>query len=143
MLPQSNASAATGLDLLHRSSCPDSRRRSTTLSDVDLIIDPSGERTAAVYRALRAAIVDGRVPAGHRLPATRVLAAGLGISRGSVAGDVRRSGRSSGAAGRNRPLPGLLPVGADRRRRRRGRGRGHQRHPARPGPDLPGAVAAR
>ncbi|HWS33816.1 MAG TPA: PLP-dependent aminotransferase family protein [Actinoplanes sp.] len=57
---------------------------------MDLIIDPSGERTAAVYRALRAAIVDGRVPAGHRLPATRVLAVGLGVSRGSVAAAYER-----------------------------------------------------
>ncbi|GAA1628342.1 PLP-dependent aminotransferase family protein [Actinoplanes couchii] len=57
---------------------------------MDLIIDPSGERTAAVYRALRAAIVDGRVPPGFRLPATRVLAGDLGISRGSVAGAYER-----------------------------------------------------
>jgi len=38
-----------------------------------------------VYRALRAAIVDGRLPAGHRLPPTRALAADLGVARGSVA----------------------------------------------------------
>ncbi|GIE75942.1 GntR family transcriptional regulator [Actinoplanes philippinensis] len=49
-----------------------------------------GGRTAAVYRALRAAILDGRAPAGHRLPSTRVLAADLGVSRGSVAGAYER-----------------------------------------------------
>jgi GntR family transcriptional regulator / MocR family aminotransferase len=53
---------------------------------VDLVIDlGSGDKTVRVYRALRAAIVDGRLPAGHRLPATRVLAADLGVSRNSVA----------------------------------------------------------
>jgi GntR family transcriptional regulator/MocR family aminotransferase len=38
-----------------------------------------------VYRALREAIVDGRLPVGERLPATRVLAADLGVARNSVA----------------------------------------------------------
>jgi GntR family transcriptional regulator/MocR family aminotransferase len=54
---------------------------------VDLVIEafPAGEKTVAVYRALRAAIVDGRLPRGHRLPATRTLAIDLGVSRGSVA----------------------------------------------------------
>ncbi|WP_229075744.1 PLP-dependent aminotransferase family protein [Actinoplanes sp. DH11] len=58
--------------------------------DVVIEIEPGGGTTAAVYRALRAAIVDGRAPAGHRLPATRVLAADLGVSRGSVAGAYER-----------------------------------------------------
>jgi GntR family transcriptional regulator/MocR family aminotransferase len=54
---------------------------------VDLMIglDCTGEKTSRVYRALREAIVDGRLPAGHRLPATRVLAADLGVARNSVA----------------------------------------------------------
>jgi len=54
---------------------------------VDLVIgvDGTGEKTVRVYRALREAIVDGRLPAGHRLPATRALAADLGVSRNSVA----------------------------------------------------------
>ncbi|MCU7723507.1 PLP-dependent aminotransferase family protein [Actinoplanes sp. KI2] len=54
---------------------------------MDLVIEafPAGEKTVAVYRALRAAIVDGRLPRGHRLPATRTLAIDLGVSRGSVA----------------------------------------------------------
>ncbi|AEV82691.1 GntR family transcriptional regulator [Actinoplanes sp. SE50] len=55
---------------------------------MDLVID--GRTTAAVYRALRAAIADGRLPAGHRLPASRALAADLGVSRGSVAGAYER-----------------------------------------------------
>ena len=54
---------------------------------VDLAIDLDGttEKTVLVYRALRAAIVDGRLPLGHRLPPTRALAADLGVARGSVA----------------------------------------------------------
>ncbi|MEU4691247.1 PLP-dependent aminotransferase family protein [Actinoplanes sp. NPDC023714] len=60
---------------------------------MDLVIEVEpggGGTTAAVYRALRSAIADGRAPAGHRLPATRVLAADLGVSRGSVAGAYER-----------------------------------------------------
>ena len=56
---------------------------------MDLVIG-TGEKTVAVYRALRAAIVDGRLPAGERLPATRVLAADLGVARGSVAAAYER-----------------------------------------------------
>jgi GntR family transcriptional regulator/MocR family aminotransferase len=52
--------------------------------DLVISLDGRGDRTVRVYRALREAIVDGRLPAGHRLPATRVLAAGLGVGRNSV-----------------------------------------------------------
>jgi GntR family transcriptional regulator/MocR family aminotransferase len=59
---------------------------------VDLVIDLSGtgEKTVLVYRALRAAVVDGRLPAGHRLPPSRALAADLGVARGSVASAYER-----------------------------------------------------
>jgi GntR family transcriptional regulator/MocR family aminotransferase len=59
---------------------------------VDLVIDVSGagEKTVLVYRALREAVVDGRLPAGHRLPPTRALAADLGVARGSVAAAYER-----------------------------------------------------
>ncbi|MBL7626471.1 MocR-like pyridoxine biosynthesis transcription factor PdxR [Frankia nepalensis] len=40
--------------------------------------------------ALRAAIADGRLPAGGQLPATRTLAADLGVSRGVVVEAYRR-----------------------------------------------------
>lgn len=53
--------------------------------DLVISLDGTGEKTARVYRALRDAIVDGRLPEGHRLPASRVLAADLGVSRSSVA----------------------------------------------------------
>ncbi|MGX6604907.1 MocR-like pyridoxine biosynthesis transcription factor PdxR [Micromonosporaceae bacterium Da 78-11] len=54
---------------------------------MDLVIDldGGGEKTVLVYRALRAAVVDGRLPVGHRLPPTRALAVELGVARGSVA----------------------------------------------------------
>src|SRR3954447_12459144 len=52
---------------------------------MDLVLDDrDGDKSVQVYRARRAAIVDGRLPAGHRLPATRVLAADLGVGRNSV-----------------------------------------------------------
>ncbi|MDI6104517.1 GntR family transcriptional regulator [Actinoplanes sp. NEAU-A12] len=60
---------------------------------MELILDlepGTAGRTAAVYRALRSAVLDGRIPAGHRLPSTRVLAADLGVSRGTVAGAYER-----------------------------------------------------
>jgi GntR family transcriptional regulator/MocR family aminotransferase len=53
---------------------------------MDLVISLDGKSgtTVVVYRALREAIVDGRLPVGQRLPPTRVLADDLGVSRGSV-----------------------------------------------------------
>ena len=59
---------------------------------MDLVIDlaGAGEKTVRVYRALREAIVDGRLPGGHRLPASRVLAADLGVARNSVTGAYER-----------------------------------------------------
>ncbi len=44
----------------------------------------SGERRAALHRQLGAAIHDGRLRAGLRLPATRALAQALGLSRNTV-----------------------------------------------------------
>lgn len=59
---------------------------------MDLVIEPPGGAgaTVRVYRALREAIVDGRLPGGHRLPASRVLAADLGVARNSVTGAYER-----------------------------------------------------
>ncbi|MBL0885151.1 MocR-like pyridoxine biosynthesis transcription factor PdxR [Myceligenerans indicum] len=54
---------------------------------MDLAVDLRDRtgRTDAIYRALRAALTAGRVPAGERLPSTRDLARDLGVSRASVA----------------------------------------------------------
>jgi GntR family transcriptional regulator/MocR family aminotransferase len=52
--------------------------------DLHLELAPRGERRAALERAVRAAIRDGRLAAGDRLPSTRALAADLGLARGTV-----------------------------------------------------------
>jgi GntR family transcriptional regulator/MocR family aminotransferase len=51
---------------------------------------PRGGRTAWLVDALRAAISDGRLAVGDRLPASRVLAAELGVARGVVVEAYRR-----------------------------------------------------
>lgn len=43
-----------------------------------------------IYRGLRSAILEGRLSAGRRLPATRALAADLGVSRNTVKGAYLR-----------------------------------------------------
>ena len=47
-------------------------------------LDGEGPLFRQLHRALRAGIVDGTVPPGTRLPATRALAAELGVSRTTV-----------------------------------------------------------
>jgi GntR family transcriptional regulator/MocR family aminotransferase len=49
-------------------------------------VDEAAGRGAGLERALRAAIRDGRLGPGTRLPSTRALAADLGWARGTVAG---------------------------------------------------------
>lgn len=44
-----------------------------------------GDRASGIYRQVRDAIVDGRLPPGGRLPASRELAAQLSVSRTTVA----------------------------------------------------------
>jgi GntR family transcriptional regulator/MocR family aminotransferase len=51
--------------------------------DLHLRLDPDDLR-CSLERELRASIRDGRLPAGTRLPSSRVLAADLGIARGTV-----------------------------------------------------------
>ncbi|MEU1788384.1 PLP-dependent aminotransferase family protein [Streptomyces sparsogenes] len=53
-------------------------------------------------RKLRAAIADGRLPVGSRLPATRVLAGELRVSRGVVTEAYRRLTEDGHVAGRGR-----------------------------------------
>jgi GntR family transcriptional regulator / MocR family aminotransferase len=54
--------------------------------DLHLDVDLEGARLGrSLEDALRAAIRDGRLPAGTRLPASRALAADLGIARNTVA----------------------------------------------------------
>src|SRR6185437_6658007 len=54
--------------------------------DLHLDVNPGGSRLGrSLEDALRAAVRDGRLPPGTRLPASRALAADLGIARNTVA----------------------------------------------------------
>src|SRR4051812_41803330 len=56
----------------------------TSGPDLHLALAPDGARHAALEDALRAAIREGRLSAGTRLPSTRALAGDLGLARGTV-----------------------------------------------------------
>lgn len=61
---------------------------------------PPGGRTAWLADSLRSAIADGRLPVGTRLPASRVLADELRVTRGVVTEAYRRLAESGQIAGR-------------------------------------------
>ncbi|MEU6754650.1 winged helix-turn-helix domain-containing protein, partial [Spirillospora sp. NPDC046719] len=63
---------------------------------------PPGGMAAWLARRLREAIADGRLPVGSRLPATRVLAADLRVSRGVVTEAYQRLTDDGHVAGRGR-----------------------------------------
>jgi GntR family transcriptional regulator/MocR family aminotransferase len=68
--------------------------------------------TSWLAGAIRAAIMDGRLPAGTSLPATRLLAGDLGISRGVVVEAYQRladEGLVSGRPGTGTRVSGLPP----------------------------------
>ncbi|MER7457677.1 PLP-dependent aminotransferase family protein [Micromonospora sp. NPDC126480] len=69
---------------------------------LDIAEAPPGGRTDWLAGRLRAAIADGRIPVGSRLPATRVLAADLGVSRGVVVEAYQRMVEEGQVAGRGR-----------------------------------------
>ncbi|SEM50861.1 PLP-dependent aminotransferase family protein [Streptacidiphilus jiangxiensis] len=71
---------------------------------LQLAIDeaPPGGRTTWLADRLRAAIADGRLPVGTRLPASRVLAQELRVTRGVVIEAYRRLAESGQIAGRGR-----------------------------------------
>ncbi|MET8045618.1 PLP-dependent aminotransferase family protein [Micromonospora sp. NPDC005215] len=82
----SDRSITAGSDFLH-----------LTIADA-----PPGGRADWLTNRLRQAIADGRVPAGARLPPTRVLAADLGVSRGVVTEAYQRLTEEGHVAGRGR-----------------------------------------
>ncbi|MDK1476915.1 PLP-dependent aminotransferase family protein [Streptomyces sp. 549] len=63
---------------------------------------PTGGRADWLTDRLRGAVADGRLPAGSRLPPSRVLAAELGISRGVVTEAYRRLTEDGHVVGRGR-----------------------------------------
>ncbi|MFD3822989.1 PLP-dependent aminotransferase family protein [Streptomyces sp. NPDC058625] len=90
----SDRSVTTGADFLH------------------LAIDeaPGGGKADWLARQVRLALVDGCLPVGSRLPATRVLAGELGVSRGVVTEAYQRLIEDGHLAGRGRN--GTIVVGA-------------------------------
>ena len=90
---------------MHRSERVRIDRSITPGSDfLQLTLDavPPGAKTERLVEQLRRAIADGRLPVGSRLPASRVLAAELGVSRGVVTEAYQRLGESGQVAGRGR-----------------------------------------
>ncbi|MFF3091258.1 PLP-dependent aminotransferase family protein [Streptomyces nojiriensis] len=63
---------------------------------------PPGGRTEWLAGRLRAAIADGTLPVGSRLPASRVLAAELRVSRGLVTEAYQRLAETGQVSGRGR-----------------------------------------
>jgi len=122
--------------LMNRSKTP-SFNRSISGSDflqLDVGDAPGGGMSGWLAGRLRLAISDGRLPVGSRLPATRVLAGELGVSRGVVTEAYRRLIEDGQAAGRGRggtivmAAPVVAPDAA------------HQ--PARPSAPAPGVAFA-
>lgn len=58
--------------------------------ELPIALGRSGRLGAQVYRALREAILDGRLASGQALPATRALARRLAVSRNTVLGAYER-----------------------------------------------------
>lgn len=63
---------------------------------------PSGGKCEWLAQQIRLALADGRLPVGSRLPATRVLAGELGVSRGVVTEAYQRLIEDGCLAGRGR-----------------------------------------
>jgi len=104
----SEGSISAGSDFLH-----------LTIDDA-----PPGGRADWLAARLRQAIAEGRIPVGDRLPATRVLAADLGVSRGVVTEAYQRLTEEGHLSGRGRA--GTVVVGG----------------PAAPAPPAPAPTAA-
>ncbi|MFI7599957.1 PLP-dependent aminotransferase family protein [Actinoplanes sp. NPDC049681] len=97
---------------------------------------PERGRTAWLADGLRAAVAAGRLPAGARLPATRVLAGELGVSRGVVVEAYQRltdEGLLSGRTGAGTRITARAPrpPGGPARQET-----GGLRLPQRPSPDI-------
>ncbi|NEA46685.1 PLP-dependent aminotransferase family protein [Streptomyces sp. SID10815] len=98
---------------VHRSNGDTPHRSIVAGTDfLHLAIDeaPSGGKSEWLTQQIRLALADGRLPVGSRLPATRVLAGELGVSRGVVTEAYQRLVEDGHLAGRGRN--GTIVVGA-------------------------------
>ncbi|WP_433324666.1 PLP-dependent aminotransferase family protein [Spirillospora sp. CA-294931] len=98
---------------MNRSNMEASDRAITPGADflqLDVAEAPSGGRADWLAGRLREAIAAGRLPVGSRLPASRVLAADLRVSRGVVTEAYQRLAEEGHVAGRGRG--GTVVVGA-------------------------------
>jgi GntR family transcriptional regulator/MocR family aminotransferase len=81
--------------------------------DLPLDLGQHGESIhRGLYGALRAAMLEGRVPAGSRLPSTRALADQLGVARGTVVAvfeQLRAEGYVTGRVGSGTRVAASLP----------------------------------
>lgn len=89
--------------------------------DVHVRLSGKGELSEQIYRQIFEAILDGRLPPGKRLPATRALAAQLQVSRNTVGAAYERllaEGVTTGRVGAGTFVSherGPTPAGATRR----------------------------
>ncbi|MGW5047424.1 MocR-like pyridoxine biosynthesis transcription factor PdxR [Streptomyces griseoluteus] len=99
------SSAGTASEAGGAADCCPSRPGASLGSDflqLDIADAPPGGRTAWLADRLRSAIADGRLPVGARLPASRVLAEELRVTRGVVTEAYRRLSEAGQIAGRGR-----------------------------------------
>ena len=109
-----------------------------TSVDLHLDLPDGGGRRAGLEEALRAAVRDGRLAAGARVPSSRALAAELGVARGTVTGAYDQlaaegylvPGRGSGTVVAD--LSAVLPAGAPTPSRREPPGPGLDLTPGSP-----------
>jgi GntR family transcriptional regulator / MocR family aminotransferase len=118
------------------------RPGSSTFLHLDIREAPPGGRAEWLAHRLRTAIADGHIPVGYRLPASRLLALELGVSRGVVTEAYRRLGEAGHVAGRGRAGTVVVsapvrPERAPRPERTRGAQRAARPEPAR-GPESAG-----
>ncbi|WP_327048342.1 PLP-dependent aminotransferase family protein [Microbispora sp. NBC_01189] len=110
--------------------------------DLHLELDPAMGRRAGLEQALRAAIQTGRLAPQARLPATRKLAADVGVSRGTVRAaydQLIAEGYLTARQGSGTAVAGLPPRHTDRPAGLHDRALPRPRHDLRPG--LPDASA--
>ena len=113
----------------------------TDFLQLDRADAPPGGLADWLAKHLRRAISDGRLPVGSRLPATRVLAGELGVSRGVVTEAYRRLAEDGQLAGRGRSgtrvvaAPFAAPDGGPGPAFPPGAAPGPARHPASAGAD--------